>query len=253
MKAIIIEDEKPAAERLKNLIEASEFDITVLTILDSIRSSVQWFNKSEKPDLVFLDIHLADGSSFEIFKSVDINVPIIFTTAYDEYALKAFEQNCIDYLLKPINREKLNKSLAKMNQWMTMGSQKLVQLLEQSLKNDQSHKTYKERFLVKGKGKFISIKSNQIAYFQSINKIVLLVTHENRSFPVDHTLEELEGLLDPNNFFRLNRSVLANLHAIGNIESYFNGKLIVWLRPELKDKVVVSRDKAKMFKVWMGE
>ncbi len=253
MKALIIEDEKPAADRLNQLILNSTFDIKVVQVLDSIKSSVSWLKNNELPDLVFLDIHLSDGPSFEILRLIQVDIPIIFITAYDEYALEAFQHNCIDYLLKPVDQRKLNKSLQKMDQWMRMGNQKLLELLEKNLHNKPSPVKYKDRFLVKGKDKLISIKSEQIAYFMSVNKATILITHENRSFAIDYTLEELEKLLDPEHFFRLNRGIFAHQQSIRNIENYFNGKLKVTLMPEQKDKPTISRDKAKAFKIWMGE
>ena len=250
MKSIIIEDELPAARRLKRLLEENETSIEVLDVLDSIQSTVKWFKNNEAPDLVFMDIHLADGYSFEIFNQINLDVPIIFTTAYDEYALKAFEVNSIDYLLKPIDEKKLERSISKLNKWNQ--SKEGLKDLEKLFKKFKEDKSYKSRFLIKQPEKLLTIDENQVAYFMATQKIVLLVTHENRSFPVDQTLEELEQVLNPYKFFRINRKFLANLHAIKNIYNYFHGKLKIELSPPVKQDNFVSREKAPVFKKWLG-
>ncbi len=253
MKAIIIEDEKPARVRLRKLLLNTGRKIDIIAEIDSVKSSIEWFDANKSPDLIFLDIQLADGQSFEIFKKIKVNAPIIFTTAYDEFALKAFEQNCIDYLLKPVDEEKLRKSLDKMNSWLSIGNEKLMEILENAYQKVSLDKNYKTRFLVKGKNKLISVQDQQIAYFQAQGKLVLLCTFEGRYFPVEQTLEELESTLDPQKFFRINRSIISNLNSVKSIEPYFNGKLLVHLDPELKDEIYVSREKAPSFKKWMGE
>lgn len=252
MRVVIIEDEKPAALRLQKLIHELDPDMVVAAVLDSISSSISWFNQNVAPDLLFLDIQLADGKSFKIFESVEVEVPIIFTTAYDEFALQAFEHHCIDYLLKPIDKEKLKKSLAKINRLTSIGNTKVLDLLQSTLTKKVIPESVKRRFLIKGSNKLLSIKDEQIACFQSHNKIVVLVTHENRSFSVDQTLEELESSLDSELFFRLNRSVIINSDAIEHVEPGGNGKLIVETKPQLKQTFYVSRDRAKAFKQWLG-
>ena len=253
MKAIIVEDEIPAAERLQKIINDLNRGIDIVAVLDSVKSCIDWFKNNDSPDLVLLDIQLADGPSFEIFKHIRIEAPIIFTTAYDEYALQAFEQNSVDYLLKPITESKLNRSIDRLEQWKHLGKNQLENLLKELTTRELEVHKYKDRFLVKGDNKYISIVEDQIAYFYSVNKIVLLVTHEDRKFAVSQTIEELVPTLNPDKFFRLNRGIIASINSIKSIEPGFNGKLHVKLAPVLKDTVHVSREKAKEFKIWMGE
>ncbi|MGK7394980.1 MAG: LytR/AlgR family response regulator transcription factor [Candidatus Cyclobacteriaceae bacterium M3_2C_046] len=251
MRSIIIEDELPAARRLQKILEQSKYAIEVLTVLDSVESSVHWLKNNPAPDLMFVDIHLADGYSFEIFRQVQMDAPIIFTTAYDEYALKAFELNSIDYLLKPIDEEKLEKSLEKYNTLTSRFQMLELSSLEQLLIGMQQKKHYKNRFLIRQNEQLITVDEKQIAYFVATNKLVLMVTPENRLFPIDFTLDELEQQMDPIKFFRLNRQYLARFDAIAAIHQFFNGKLKIDLHPKQKDEVLVSREKAPIFKRWL--
>lgn len=248
MKSVIVEDEKPAAKRLQKLLEAHQENIEVLAVLDSIETAVAFFSKNPKSDVVFLDIHLADGHSFEIFNHVQIHAPIIFTTAYDEYALQAFSVNSIDYLLKPIDDEKLDRSLSKLKQ--LKGNNNLDKL-EQLISAFGTNKKYKNRFLVKQPENLLTVDISQIAYFMAMQKMVVMVTYENRTFPVDQTLEELETLLDPTQFFRLNRQFIVSLKAIHHISTIYSGKLKITLKPPVKEEVFVSREKASEFKAWL--
>lgn len=248
MKSVIVEDEKPAAKRLKKLLESNQEDFEVLAVLDSIESSVAYFSKNPKADVVFLDIHLADGHSFEIFNHVQINSPIIFTTAYDEYALQAFSVNSIDYLLKPIDEMKLNRSLNKLKQ---LHGKPDLDKLEQLISTFGQNKKFKNRFLVKQPENLLTVETSQIAYFMAMQKMVVMVTHENRTFPVDQTLEELDTLLDPEQFFRLNRQFIASMKAISHISTIYPGKLKITLKPPVKEEVFVSREKASEFKSWL--
>lgn len=248
MRSVIVEDEKPAAKRLIRLLEEHKENFEILAVLDSIESAVAYFHKNPGADVVFLDIHLADGHSFEIFNHVQINAPIIFTTAYDEYALQAFGVNSIDYLLKPIDEDKLNRSLAKLKN--LQGNSNLVKL-DQLIDAFRTDKKYKSRFLIRQPENLLTVETYQVAYFMAIQKMVLLVTHENRTFPVDQTLEELDGLLDPGLFFRLNRQFIASLKAIDHISTIYSGKLKIRLKPPVKEDVFVSREKATEFKNWL--
>ena len=245
MKCIIIEDEAPAAKRLKRLLADSPVDFEILATLDSIESSVAWLDKNISPDLIFMDIHLADGYSFEVFNQVEIASPVIFTTAYDEYALKAFEVNSIDYLLKPVDEKKLERSIEKLKRLKgEPGSQARI---EELIKNFQAKKVYKSRFLIKLPERLITVEDSQTAYFMASGKLVLLTTRDNRHFPVDQSLDEL----DPARFFRINRHFIAGFDSIKGIYPFFNGKLKVELEPRQKDNVFVSREKAGAFKRWL--
>jgi len=248
MKVVIVEDELPAARRLKSLLENTGHDIQVLTVLDSVSSAKTWFTSNAPPDLIFLDIHLSDGYSFDIFDQIPVKTPVIFTTAYDQYALKAFEVNSIDYLLKPIDQDKLSKSLNKLQQ---LHQELNWQDLQQFLHTIKEKNNYKNRFLIKVKDQFLTVDIAQVAYFKAMGKLVVMVTHENRNFPMDLTLEELESQVDPARFFRINRQVLGSFVSIQKIHNFFNGKLKLKLKPDLKDEVLVSRDKAPVFKSWL--
>ena len=248
MKSVIVEDEKPAARRLQQLLKGRDANFEILAVLDSIEAAVAWFSQNQHVDVVFVDIQLADGKSFEIFKHVTIKAPIIFTTAYDEYALQAFSVNSIDYLLKPIDEEKLNRSLQKLDD--LKGKPQLGQL-EKLISSFSNSKKYKNRFLIKQPEKLLTVETSQVAYFMAMQKMVVLVTHENRTFPVDQTLEELEEMLDTAKFYRLNRQIIASLLAIGQISTIYSGKLKISLNPPLKEDVFVSREKASDFKNWL--
>ena len=253
MKVLIIEDEAPSARRLRKLIEEYDQEIEVLDVTDSIESSVNWLTTHEAPEIIFSDIQLADGLSFEIFNRIKINTPVIFTTAFDEYSIRAFKVNSIDYLLKPIEKEDLFNSLEK---YKTLKKQlgstassapDITSLLEQLLPVSN----YKNRFLVKLGEKLLSLTTDQIAYFHSEEKLTLLVTKENRKYPIDYSLDDLEKILQPNSFFRINRQFIANIEAINSTHSYFNGKLKLFLTPDSGKETIVSRDKASEFKDWL--
>ena len=249
MKCIIIEDEAPAAKRLKRLLADSSVDFEILATLDSIESSVAWLDKNISPDLIFMDIHLADGYSFEVFNQVEIASPVIFTTAYDEYALKAFEVNSIDYLLKPVDEKKLERSIEKLKRLKGEPGNQVN--IEELIKSFNVKKAYKSRFLIKLPERLITVEESQTAYFMASGKLVLLTTRDNRHFPVDQSLDELESALDPTRFFRINRQFIAGFDSIKGIYPFFNGKLKVELEPRQKDNVFVSRVKAGAFKRWL--
>jgi DNA-binding LytR/AlgR family response regulator len=253
MKALIIEDEYPAAERLGKLIAKADSGIEICSVLESVAAAREWFAANPSPDLIFSDIQLSDGLSFEIFEKTLINSPIIFTTSYDEYAIKAFKVKSIDYLLKPIKLQELQQAIDKYKDLKGEpagqdSALKLEALLD-VLPN--SGKKYKTRFLVKSREQLIPIFAEQIAYFQASNELVLLVKKDGKKYLVDYTLEQLEKMLNPEDFFRLNRQFIAHLSAIQEIHTYFNGKLKLELNPRATDEVLVSRDKAHVFKSWL--
>ncbi|MDX2191280.1 MAG: LytTR family DNA-binding domain-containing protein [Bacteroidota bacterium] len=252
MNILIIEDETPAARRLEKLIKEIDASIHILAKLDSIETAVTWFKNNVQPDLAFMDIELADGQSFEIFNQVHITCPVIFATAYDEYALKAFEVNSIDYLLKPIEEQALNRALNKFKllkyQTGIVDIQKLLNSLQHPVTNN-----YKKRFLIKMGDKYLHIDTSSIAYFISEDKLSFIITNEGKKYVIDGTLDFMETQLDPSDFFRLNRQLIANISNIKSVFAHFNGKLKITLQPEYHEEVFVSREKAGDFKKWMGE
>lgn len=253
MKALLIEDEYPAAERLEKLIKKVDPDIEILTILDSVEAARDWFAANPAPDLIFSDIQLSDGLSFEIFEKTLIDSPIIFTTSYDEYAIKAFKVKSIDYLLKPVKLQELEQAINKYkeihpNTASTENTLKLESFLD-SL--PLTSKKYKKRFLVKSGEQLIPVFEEQMAYFQTINELVVLVKKDGKKHLVDYSLEHLDKLLNPEVFFRLNRQFIAHISSINKIHTYFNGKLKLQLTPEANEAVIVSREKAATFKMWL--
>lgn len=252
MKIIIIEDELPAFKRLTKLVKAYDSEIEILGHADSIATAITLIKEFPQANLALMDIELADGQSFEIFKQIEVPFPIIFTTAYDEYALKAFKVNSIDYLLKPIDPEELKQAFAKLEKIQhTQNGINIQQLLANLKQNDAV--PYKQRFLVKLGQKLISVPISEIAFFNASDKVVYLHNKENKRFIIDSTLDELESMLDPLQFFRINRQYLANLNAIETISTYFNGKLKLQLKPSVEDEVLVSRERATEFKNWLNQ
>jgi DNA-binding LytR/AlgR family response regulator len=260
MKAIIIEDEELAAEGLSISIKKVEANIEILAILDSIKTAVHWLKNNPAPDLAFLDIQLADGLSFEIFEQTPINCPVIFTTAYDEYALRAFRVSSIDYLLKPIGVEDLKRTFDKLR--LIKGEAKTPQYLSQDLIKQvmaiatQQIKTpqYKTRFMVKIGEHLQTFPVEDIDFLMGENKIVWLYHKNGRKYIVDYTLDQLEDLLEPNRFFRLNRQFIASIETIKDVISYSNSRLkIVFQNPPNKEDIIMSREKVEAFKNWMGK
>lgn len=253
MKALIIEDEYPAAERLEKLIKKLDPRIDIACSIDSVEAAKKWFRSGMTVDLIFSDIQLSDGLSFQIFEAFPAHSPIIFTTSYDEYAIKAFKVKSIDYLLKPIKLHELQQAIDKYKNLKgdfspELYAQKIDSLLE-SL--EIRNKTHKMRFLVKNGEQLIPIHQDQIAYFYTANELACLVGCDGRQYLIDYSLEELESMMDPLCFFRLNRQFIARVTAIQKIHSYFNGKLKIDLRPETSQEVLVSREKASAFKAWL--
>ena len=252
MKAIIIEDEAVAVRQLIRVLQKVAPTIEIVETLESIESAVYWFSNNAEPDLIFLDIHLSDGLSFEIFNHVKLKCPIIFTTAYDEYAIQAFKVNSIDYLLKPIKESELAQAIEKYKslQSVPVLEQQVTQLL-QSYQQSIS-KNYKTRFLVKKQDQLKAIESSSVSYFYSEDKITFLRTASSK-YIVNYSLNDLEKMLNPNDFFRLNRKMITSFSAIQKIHKYFNGKLLIELSPAISEKTVISREKAIVFKEWLGQ
>jgi DNA-binding LytR/AlgR family response regulator len=253
MKALIIEDEAPAVRRLKNLLEQQEERYIVLDEIDSVEDALEWLEQNPQPDVIFSDIQLADGLSFEIYEKHQLTCPIIFTTAYDEYAVKAFEHNGIDYLLKPYSEEQLTKALERLKQFQPQQSADLSKALEQISVKRGINQEFKSRFLISKADSLIPVKVNEVAYIFTEDKAVMLMTKENIRYFINYTLDELEELLDPKYFFRLNRQFIVHIDSILKISNYFNGKLKVELHPNITDEVVVSRAKSPILKSWLEQ
>lgn len=255
MTTIIIEDEKPAARLLQRKLE--KLNIEVQTMLHSVEESIAWFSVNEHPDLIFLDIQLSDGLSFEIFEKIDIQSAVIFTTAYDEYALKAFKLNSIDYLLKPIDEDDLNVSITKFKARipkLETTSKSLAADFDEikRMLSNPLDKNYKERFTVKIGQHLKVIPIDEVECFFSENKGTYLHTTENRNYLIDSTLEVLEQELNPKSFFRISRKYIVPMKAIKEIVVYSNSRLKIILPTYKDDEVIVSREKVSDFKNWIG-
>ncbi len=248
MKVLIIEDERPAAARLRQLVSELLPEAEIFGHLDSIYSAVRWLENNPQPDLIFCDIQLADGQSFEIFDRVKVEAPIIFTTAFDQYAIKAFKLNSIDYLLKPIDPVDLENAIRKFQNRQARGNVDLNQLkkLLQSQTNN-----FKTRFLVKFGEKIQSVQTEEIAFYYSEAKVTFLQTIEGRKYILDYTLDQLESMLDPKQFFRLNRKYIASFSSITEIHTYSNSRLKIKLKNCEDNDILVSRENVGTLKEWL--
>ncbi|MEM7374294.1 MAG: LytTR family DNA-binding domain-containing protein [Bacteroidota bacterium] len=247
---LIIEDEELAAKRLIRLLKELAPDMNVLTSIDTVTGAVQWLS-NHQADLIFLDIHLADGDSFSIFDQIDVKIPIIFTTAYDQYAIRAFKLNSIDYLLKPIDKEELAFSIEKFRQAQSSQTSDFSELIA-SMKESRTQAEYQKRFMVTSGEKIKSIPIDEVAYFFGQQKYVFLITKDHRRHIVDFTLGKLEGLLDPNQFYRINRQFIISFNAIQNMFSYSKSRVKIELDPPSDIEAIVSIEKAKRFKEWLN-
>ncbi|MEM9327689.1 MAG: LytTR family DNA-binding domain-containing protein [Bacteroidota bacterium] len=250
MQALIVEDERLSAERLKHMIAKVDPQMEIVGILDSVKSSKEWLRDNSPPDVLFLDIQLNDGTGFDLLNVAEVNVPVIFTTAYDNYAIKAFKFNSIDYLLKPIEESELEASIKKLKKSEPGGD---LTSPEQDFGHLQKIITgdFKQRFLVKLGDQYQSVLIPEIAYFQYNDGMCYVVVKEGRKYPLDYTMDQLEGLLNPLEFYRVNRQLLVSLAAIKEIHSYFNSRLLLRLAPDCDAEVIVSRDRVSDFKRWM--
>lgn len=250
MRVIIIEDEKPSARRLNRML--AELDVNVSEMLHSVEESIDWFNNNEHPDLIFLDIQLSDGLSFEIFETIEIKSAIIFTTAYDEYALQAFKLNSIDYLLKPIDEVELAKAVTKFieqqptRKTVTLDFDDIKKMLVNPIDRD-----YKKRFTVKIGQHLKMIPIDEIECIYSENKGTYAFTVQGRNYLLDTTLEHLEEDLHPDTFFRINRKFYVNINAIKDMVSYTNSRLQIKLNTFAEQDVIVARERVKDFKIWL--
>jgi DNA-binding LytR/AlgR family response regulator len=252
MNIVIIEDEDLAAMRLEGMVRSFDQSIRVMARLESIEEAVQWFTTHAEPDLIFLDIHLEDGLSFSIFEKVTVKSPIIFTTAFDEYAIRAFKMKSIDYLLKPITQDDLNKAIQKYRDWnvpavpvVDVGA--LFELI-QGVK-----RTYRSRFSIIIGQKIKTIPVEEVAYFFSEEGITFLVCRDKSEYPVDHSLDRLADEMDPKQFFRISRQYLIGMKSIAQVHVYPKSRLKIDLLPAARHEVFVSIDKVVKFKEWLNQ
>ena len=248
MRVLIIEDEKPAAEKLKKALYSIQPEIEVLAVLGSVKSARQWIEAQGSPELIFMDIELSDGLSFQLFDQVNINCPIVLTTAYEEYWQESFEQNSIDYLLKPVREEKLRAALQKFEKLKAYFSANLKKLNDWQAGGSGKSK---KRFLVKRGTDYFSIRAEDIAYFYAAHKLVCLVDKTGQKFLLDQSLSDIEKQTDPAQFYRVNRKYLVNLNAIRRIKAYPKSKLLLELEPLVEEEVIVSQESSAEFKAWM--
>lgn len=249
MKIVIIEDEVFAARRLENMIREIDPEIEIEAKLESVSESVAWLKTHAQPDLIFLDIQLEDDLSFSIFEQVQVRSKIIFTTAFDEYAIKAFKFNSIDYLLKPINSEELSNAIDKFRSWKAESAPVIDAVMLRDLLRPQS--AYRERFMVSVGDKLKTINVSEIAYFFSTAGITFVVLHSKNQYSVDFSLDNLKGMLNPNDFFRVNRQFFVSLKAIEKVVVYPKSRLKLVLNPPAEADLFVSIDKAPEFKQWL--
>lgn len=252
MKALIIEDEILAAQSLQKLVKEVSSDTEIIGILQSIEESVAWFDENPMPDLVFMDIHLADGSSFAIFDKTQITCPIIFTTAYDEYALKAFEISSIDYLLKPINRNDLTRAMNKYNALVGEKSDN-NEAIDALLRQIGMKKNYKSCFLVPERDKLVPLPTANIAYIYIEDKWVKAVTLDEYTHYISQTLDDIMNQLNPDDFFRANRQFIVSRKAIKDLTIWFGNKLSLNMSVKVPEKIIISKAKVSEFKNWFSK
>jgi two-component system, LytTR family, response regulator LytT len=256
MKILIIEDEPFAQKELKRLLEVAEGKFDILGMLDTVEDSVEWLQKNPPPDLIFLDIQLADGISFDIFRKVDVKAPVIFTTAYDDYAIRAFQLNSIDYLLKPIKLTDLMRAINKyesIKDQFEKGGNESVNITKNQLESllNLGKKEYKSRFVAKVGDQIKYIPVEEIGYFYAEDNVVFLMKKNADRYIIDYSIEEIDTLVDPKHFFRLNRSIVAHISAIDKVYKYLNSRLKVELKPKTDKEVLISRVKVSDFMEWM--
>ncbi len=249
MKVIIIEDEKLSAEHLTVLLQKMDASIVVVHYFDTITASVAAFKQGLQADLIFMDIHLADGNSFEIFNQIQLEIPVIFTTAYDKYAIQAFKQNSIDYLLKPIDLQDLQFAIDKFKKQQLYANKDLISSITNAYQ--QINKEYKTRFLVKLGQTIATIPVEDVHHFETKESLSFLVTNKGNNYLIDYTLDQLETMLQPKNFFRINRKIILNIHSIEKVNTYFNSRLSIATKFLDNDTRIVSRDRVTDFKKWL--
>ena len=253
MTILIIEDEEPAYKRLQKMLKDIEPDHTLLDQIVSVSSAVKWFKENDTPDLIISDIQLSDGISFEIFKQVNIKCPIIFTTAYDQYAIEAFKVNSIDYLLKPVKKDELEKAITKFKALTPVAATPAIDInkLLQSLQ--PAGTDYKKRFVVRYGEHIKTIDIEEVVYFYTEDKATFLCTKDARRFVVDFNLDTLDSILDPKIFFRINRQYIISIHSIAEMFAYSKSRVLIKLNPPSKHETIVSTERSADFKHWLGD
>jgi two-component system, LytTR family, response regulator LytT len=250
MNILIIEDEIHTAKRLAQIIREVEPNAAVVAQLTSIEQAVKWFNSYNPPDLIFQDIRLSDGLCFEIYQAVKINSPIIFTTAYSEYALESFKLNSIDYIVKPYDKEDIRKVFEKFHGFREMFTPPETSLVKEILLGE--NKTMRKRFLIKTGDRYFSLNASDVAWFVSDEGLTFARTFQDKNHPVDLPLAEVARQLDPDIFFQINRKYILHIESIGRISSWFNSRLKLEINPAAGEDVIVSRERVKQFKEWLG-
>jgi DNA-binding LytR/AlgR family response regulator len=251
MNYVIVEDEEPAAQRLEKLIREVEPSLVMVAQLVSIKSSVNWLTENKHPDVIFMDIQLADGISFEIFNFVKPQCPVIFTTAYDQYALQAFKVNSIDYLLKPIKKNELSEAINKLKALRPNDQEKSFPDFENLLKMIKGKEEFQKRILIRYADTIKAIEIKDVAYFYTENKINFLCSFDKKTYPIDSNLDQIEAMIDPAVFFRINRQFIVNVNAIKNMVSYSKSRVKLELNPPTDIETVVSTERSPNFKSWL--
>ena len=249
-KVVIVEDETAAAVNLRSMLKSINPDVDVLDVLESVEEAVEYFSQGVEADVVFMDIHLADGDSFRIFKSVDIAIPIIFTTAYDEYALEAFKVNSIDYLLKPFKEEDLKRALEKLQRLTATERATATERVENMVASTESDTL--RTILVRFKDKLIPVSMEDVAYFYTFSERVTLTTLDGTTYTIDKTLETLTQQLDANKFFRANRQFIVSRKAVKDIAVWFGSRLALNLVIETPERIIISKARVPEFKRWLA-
>ena len=247
MKVLIVEDETAAAENLAEMLNEIDPTIQVLGNTESVQQTVRWLQQNERPDLLFMDIHLSDGSSFAIFQQMEVEIPIIFTTAYDQYAIDAFKVNSIDYLLKPIKEKELKQALSKFSKLTQQDADQYVQLLKKLSVTQQ----YNSRILVPVRDKLIPVAVDEVACFYSTNKNTEIYLKSGQTFPCNTTLDQMTAQLNPDQFVRANKQFIVAKSAITNITIWFDSRLLVNVCIEVPERIYVSKNRAAEFKNWL--
>lgn len=250
MNIVIIEDEEPAYKRLEKLVKKILPEAKIAAHHDSVSGAAKWFDENDAPAIVFMDIHLADGSAFDLLKQIEINAPIIFTTAYDEYAIEAFKSSGVGYLLKPVKEEELRDAISKLE-----GMKKIFNLNkenEKELIEALAPPEYKKRFMIRFGDNLKTVSVDEIAYFFSENKATFAKTFEGRTYPIDHNLDSIDKMVDPEKFFRINRQYVISVNAIDEMKTYSKARVLVKLQPAVKEPPLVSSERSASFKQWLA-
>ena len=258
MQILIVEDEELAVKKLRKTLQSIGGELEVAGEADSIASTVDWLRTHPQPDLILMDIELADGQSFEIFNQTDVKSPVIFTTSYDEFALKAFKVNSVDYLLKPIQKDELEAAISKFRNLQEVftgynkGDSQITTLVKE-LQQTLQQKEHRKRFLVKHVQKLVSIEVDRIAYFFSDDRLTFFKTWDDKKYVIDYTIDEIENMVDADQYFRINRGFLVSIKSIDQINDYFGNRLKLSLKPNIDKEALVSREKVTQFKEWLGK